>query len=67
MPKPTTSNEEADIRRELRETRRQMRELGVKRVSCFNGGHSPDSYRLNSRMFELETMLRRARAASATA
>jgi hypothetical protein len=49
----------ADIQRAIRETKAEMREKGVKRLSCFNGGHTPESYRLNARLFELETKLKR--------
>ena len=49
-----------DIRKAIRETRAEMKAKGIKRVSCFNGGHSPESYRLNARLFELETKLRSA-------
>lgn len=46
------------LQEQIRETRREMREKGIRRMSCFNGGHSPESYRLNARMFELETKLK---------
>ena len=42
----------------IREVKREMKEKGIRRSSCFNGGHSPESYRLNARLFELETILR---------
>lgn len=47
------------IQKAIREIRAEMREKGIKRTSCFNGGHTPDSYRLNARLFELETLLKR--------
>lgn len=47
------------LKHEIQETRREMRAKGIRRLSCFNGGHSPESYRLNARMFELETLLKR--------
>ncbi len=49
-----------EIRRAIRECRAEMKAKGIRRLSCFNGGHSSESYRLNSRMFELETYLKRA-------
>lgn len=49
-----------EITAAIRETKREMRAAGIKRRSCFNGGHDPESYRLNARLFELETKLQRA-------
>ena len=46
-----------EIRRQLADTRREMRERGIKTVSCFNGGLSGEVYSLNARMFDLETKL----------
>jgi hypothetical protein len=43
----------------IRECRAEMKAKGIKRISCFNGGHSSESYRLNARMFQLETELKR--------
>jgi hypothetical protein len=51
----------AEIRKEIRQVRAEMREKGIRRSSCFNGGHSPESYRLNARMLELETKLKTAK------
>jgi hypothetical protein len=51
----------AEIRRQIREVRAEMKAKGIKRSSCFNGGHSPDSYRLNAEMFRLESALRDAK------
>lgn len=53
---------EKEIRADIRETRREMRASGVRRSSFMNGGHSPESYRLNARMFALETELQNAQA-----
>ena len=47
------------IQADIRATRAEMKAKGIRRSSCFNGGHSPESYRLNSRMFELETRKKR--------
>lgn len=45
-----------DLNAALRAVRAEMRAKGIRRLSCFNGGHSPDSYRLNAEMFRLETL-----------
>ncbi len=52
-----------EVRAEIRETKREMKEKGIKRSSCFNGGHSPESYRLNSLMFKLSVELTEAQKA----
>lgn len=46
-----------EIRKRLRELRAEMRQLGIKKTSCFNGGMDRESYRLNARRFQLETEL----------
>jgi len=40
-----------EIRKQIRETRKEMRAKGIKRISCFNGGLSGEVYSLNARMF----------------
>lgn len=47
-----------EIRKAIRETRREMKAKGIKRMSCFNGGLSGEAYSLNARMFSLETDLK---------
>lgn len=47
---------DAELSRLIRETRAEMKAKGIRRLSVFNGGHSPESYRLNALMFELETI-----------
>jgi len=47
---------DAELAKEIRETRAEMKAKGIRRSSMMNGGHSPESYRLNARMFELETV-----------
>jgi len=47
----------ADIRKQIRDTRREMKAKGVRRISCMNGGLSGEVYSLNARMFQLETEL----------
>lgn len=44
---------------QIKAVRAEMKAAGVKRSSFMNGGHSPESYRLNARMFELETVVKR--------
>lgn len=46
-----------DLKAEKREIRREMKERGIKRTSCFNGGLSGDRYRFNARLFAIETTL----------
>ena len=48
-----------DIKRQLAEIKREMRENNVRRISPFNGGLSATEYRYNAKLFELETLLRR--------
>ena len=45
------------IRAEIRETRQEMKQKGIRRISCFNGGLSGEVYSLNARMFRLELAL----------
>lgn len=51
-----------ELRAELRAVRAEMKSRGIREISCFNGGHSSESYRLNARLFELKTYLARAKA-----
>ena len=48
------------LKAEIRDLRRAMREAGIKRISCFNGGLDATTYRMNARMFDLETRLKDA-------
>lgn len=43
------------IRKQLAELRKYMRENRIKQTSCFNGGHSDESYRCNAELFRLKT------------
>ena len=45
------------IARQLRELRAEMRQLGIKKTSCFNGGMDRETRRYNERRFALETNL----------
>ena len=44
-----------EIESDIRELKREMRARKIRRVSCFNGGLSPDERECNTRMFKLET------------
>ena len=46
-----------ELRAEIRKTRAEMKERGVKRTSCFNRVDG-DTYRFNAAMFQLETRLK---------
>ncbi len=46
-----------ELRAEIRRTRAEMKERGIKRTSCFNRLDG-DTYRYNATMFELETRLK---------
>lgn len=49
-----------EIRRQLADTRREMRERGIKTVSCFNGGLDDGTYRANSQLYRLKIALGQA-------
>ena len=49
------------IRDEIRQLEREMKELGVRKVSCFNGGLSRQESVYNSRLFALKSVLKKAR------
>lgn len=53
----------AEIRAAIRAVKAEMKQNGIRKMSCFNGGHSPMSYRLNSRLFELNTLLMKVKQA----
>jgi hypothetical protein len=53
------TSELQQINTQIREVRAEMKQRGIRRVSFMNGGHTPESYRLNRRMFELETQKKR--------
>lgn len=46
-----------ELRAEIRKTRAEMKERGIKRTSCFNR-IAGDNYRYNATMFQLETRLK---------
>ena len=45
------------LRAEIRRTKAEMKERGIKRTSCFNRVDG-DTYRFNAAMFQLETHLK---------
>lgn len=47
------------LRKQLRELRAEMRSLGIKKTSPFNGGMDRETQRWNERRFALETALER--------
>lgn len=49
---------------QLKETRAAMRRLGVRSVSCFNGGLTPEEASFNSEIFRLKTEIHRIESRS---
>lgn len=49
----------AELVRELRDMKAEMKRKGIRKTSCFNGGHSPESYRLNARIFAINAEIQR--------
>ena len=49
-----------EIRKQLAALRHEMRERGIKTVSCFNGGLDDGTYRANSLLFRLKLELQDA-------
>ena len=49
-----------EIRAEIRATKAEMLERGIKIVSCFNGGLDDGTYRANSRLYQLKVNLETA-------
>lgn len=48
---------EKEIKAEIRATKREMKQRGVRKVSCFNGGLTPDESRYNTELFRLNSLL----------
>jgi len=46
-----------EIRKEMKDLKKEMKESGMRITSCFNGGLTRDEYRCNSRLFQLKTEL----------
>jgi len=47
----------SQLNREKRAILAAMKQQGIRKVSCFNGGHSAESYRLNSELFKINTLI----------
>ena len=54
------------IRTEIRAIKAEMRERGIRTVSCFNGGLDDGTYRANSALFRLKLALEDAVKKEAT-
>ena len=55
-----TTEEKKAIRAQIREIKARMKAAGIRRLSCFNGGHTNESYAANAELFKLESKLRNA-------
>ena len=55
-----------EIRKQLRATRQEMRERGIKVISCFNGGLDDGTYRANAQLYRLKIALEDALKAELT-
>lgn len=53
-----------EIKSQLRELKRDMKQQGIPIKSCFNGGHSAASLALNTELFRLKAELSRLEAAN---
>jgi len=49
-----------EIRKQIRAIRQEMKERGIKTVSCFNGGLDDGTYRANYALFRLKLELAEA-------
>jgi len=50
----------AEIRKQIREARREMKVMGVRKICCLNGGLSPLEYTWNNRLMQLNLRLETA-------
>ena len=48
-----------EVKRTIRELKREMKANGIPVSSCFNGGHTLESMRYNQRLFALKAELSR--------
>lgn len=46
-----------EIRKEIKAVKAEMKERGIKTVSCFNGGLDSGTYRANAQLFQLKVKL----------
>lgn len=51
-----------EIKKQIRELKRDMKSQGIPIKSCFNGGHSSASMALNTELFRLKSELSRLEA-----
>ena len=49
--------EKKEIRKQIRELKKEMKENNVRKISCFNGGLTQSESYYNSKLFELKTKL----------
>lgn len=54
-----------EIKQQIRETKAEMKECGIRVTSCFNGGLDRDTYRANAQLFRLKVELETAQKAEA--
>jgi len=47
-----------ELRAELRAVKEDMKELGIRRISCFNGGLPNVQWRYNAECFRLESEIK---------
>ena len=52
-----------EIEKAIRELKKEMRTKCIPIRSCFNGGHTPESYHCNAELFRLKTELAKIKAA----
>ena len=50
-----------EIRKQIRETKKEMKARGIKRISFMNGGLTPMEYTFNSLLFNLSVQLEKAK------
>lgn len=48
-----------EAKREMRELKAEMKTKGIRRVSCFNGGLTPDEQRCNQALFQIKAEIQR--------
>ena len=46
-----------ELQAQIKQLKREMKEYGIKRTSCFNGGLDLRTYQYNSRLFILKCQL----------
>lgn len=56
----------AELKKDIKEMRKEMKTLGIRVTSCFNGGLTSDEYRYNSQLFALKIKLESVQKAEAS-